>query len=178
VTAGAGRDAFGRLEEEVAELRERCAEDRKQAQAARAATAALWRNVAIAYLILMIGAAGGLYALERRDIKRTDDAALRSCARVNVLRTALNDNALVLYLATKVGAEREESLAKVGPDKAVHKASAEANRAIQAKYKFRPLTNCHAAVFDPDHYRPPAPRPFTQAQLDTIKLPPQPQAKG
>lgn len=131
-------------------------------------------GVAVAYLILLLSLAVGLWALERRDIKRTEESALRTCERVNVLRRAINDNALVLSASVQVSILREKKLADDSAtrlERGTHQASVASLTALGHYYLFRPLTDCELAVKHPDEYKPPGPRPFTQKQLSRIKLP-------
>lgn len=130
-----------------------------------------WTSVAVAYLILLLSFAAGLWALERRDIARTDEVAVRSCQRVNALRQAINSNALVLAVSVESAAARERKLAQTGPQKATHRQSLIALQIIKGFYVYRPLTDCHRAVFDLNGYQPPKSRPFTRKQLDSVPIP-------
>jgi hypothetical protein len=122
------------------------------------------KSVAVGYLALLVIVVGGLAILERRDISKRLEADLRQCERVNGLRTAINDNALVLYVATEANIERESKLAQSGPNRETHLRSVRSFRVLQSRYKFRPLTNCLDASTIED-YQPPPARPFTQTQI-------------
>lgn len=142
-------------------------EDRDAEAAALRRTRVLWRNVAIGYLILLLSLAFGLWALERRDIQRTEKAQMGSCVRLNTVRSGLNDISLVAAEAFKRGAEREHRLAISGADAhGIHQKSYENLVASMRRFRYRPLTNCVEAVDHPDTYRPPAPRDFTAKELD------------
>lgn len=132
------------------------------------------RSIAVAYLILLVSFALGLWALERRDIGRTDDAAMRTCERVNELRSGLNDNALVLSKATQLTAARERKLARSAAntgERKTHRAAVKTLLELERYYVYRPLTDCRTAVLHPHRFVAPRARPFTPDQLARIHLP-------
>lgn len=117
-------------------------------------------GVAVAYLILLLSFALGLWELEQRDIQRTDAVAQRTCERTNHLRAAINDNSLVLYVATLNAIKRERARG----------ADVKPMQEIAKLYVFRPLTDCHRAVYDPRGYTPPKTRAWSKDQIARIKL--------
>lgn len=102
-------------------------------------------------------------------IKETDDrldaALYAECQRVNRLRAQSNTNAEVTFRKNLADAKRELELASAGgPDAAVHRASARQIIAQSRRLRHTALTNCRQAVYEPQRYAPPTPRPFSAPQ--------------
>lgn len=127
----------------------------------------LWKkSVSFAYVILTLSISAGLYTLEKRDIERTDTAALTGCERVNILRGNLNSVTLVAYRAFYSGAQREKELAQKDKRNAKDHLASYNNLLTAAKsLKFQGLTNCHRAVQNPKVYVPPRSRSYTPDDL-------------
>lgn len=134
----------------------------------RKADRQVYRSTAWAYIILTFGLSAGLFVLEKRDIHRTDKAALAACQRVNTLRRDVNLTALTGFRAFYSGAAREEALIKEDKDPSqakLHRESAKALFKAAATLRYQAFTDCVEAVKHPTKYRQPAPRAFTRADL-------------
>lgn len=104
---------------------------------------------------------------QRIAVLERDDraAAMGSCVRLKIQRTQVNRIALLAFSAFSDAAAREKRLGEQpGPQQATHRRSARLTLQAATRLRWTPQTDCHRAVVDPLHYRPPHPVPFRKGQ--------------
>jgi hypothetical protein len=146
---------------------------RKEVQeAARKAARATAIKAATGYFILVIVLLVGAFIYQRHTDAVIKSGLSGACKRVNTLRVKeANRNAQVIWAAFYYSWERERKLATMGQDEQTHAKSALYIRKSMDSMTWVPVTDCAAAVADPDDYDPPRPQRFDPSYLDFGKVP-------
>jgi hypothetical protein len=92
-------------------------------------------------------------------IEREDRATIRTCERVQILRDQTNGLSFIAYDAWAGAAKREKGLIKTtkGKVRETHRASYKSLQDLADSMIVTGPTDCRAATYRPDIYRPPAP---------------------